>query len=97
MTSALTFVINILKGHSLTLVTVYSTHLSKITYESKFHINITIIFKIFYKDLICLFDTKRECQRAQVRGRAKGEAEGEAGSPMSREPDTGLHPRTPRS
>lgn len=31
------------------------------------------------------------------RAQARGVAEGEAGSPLSREPDAGLHPRTPGS
>jgi len=30
-------------------------------------------------------------------GGAEGKGEGEAGSPLSREPDLGLHPRTLRS
>ena len=30
-------------------------------------------------------------------GRGEAEEEGEAGSPLSREPDVGLDPRTPRS
>ena len=37
----------------------------------------------------------RESKRAQVGGAAEGE--GEAGSPLSREPDPGLKPRTPES
>ena len=40
---------------------------------------------IFFKDFIYLFD----------RERAQAEREGEAGSPLSREPDVELNPRTP--
>lgn len=46
----------------------------------------------FLKDLLYLFDRERE--HAQVRGAAEGEGEGEAGSPLSREPNVGLDPRT---
>jgi len=35
----------------------------------------------------------KESKRAQAGGAAEGE--GEAGSPPSREPDAGLHPRRP--
>ena len=47
------------------------------------------IFLFFFKDFIYLFDR----QRSQV-GREAGK---EAGSLLSREPDVGLDPRTPRS
>ena len=45
-----------------------------------------LIFKSIY-----LFDK----ERAQAEGAA--EEEGEAGCPLSREPNAGLHPRTPGS
>ena len=38
-----------------------------------------------------------EREKAQVEEETEGEGEGEAGSPMSREPDAGLDPRTLRS
>ena len=38
--------------------------------------------------------TKRENKRAQAGGVAGGEGEGETGSPLSREADMGLDPRT---
>ena len=48
-----------------------------------------------------LFDRKREREHlhahTQAGGAAEGEAKGEAGSPLSREPDLGLDPRTRRS
>lgn len=44
---------------------------------------------IIYKDFIYL----REREKAQAGGWAEGE--GEAGSPLSKEPDSGLIPRTP--
>ena len=44
----------------------------------------------FFKDFIYL--SERERDRAQAGGEA--EAEGEAGSPLSKEPDAGLDPRT---
>ena len=54
-------------------------------------VNQFYILFIFFKDFIYLFDTGR----AQAGGGA--ETEGEADSPLSREPDRGLYPRTPRS
>ena len=47
-----------------------------------------MILEFFFEDFIYLFmrDTQRE---------AETQAEGEAVSPLSREPDVGLHPRTP--
>ena len=43
------------------------------------------------KDFIYLFESERAHEH---RGGAEGEGEGEAGSPLSREPDAGLDPRT---
>ena len=47
----------------------------------------------FFKDFIYLFDR----EKSQVDGEAGREREREAGSPLSREPDAGLDPRTLRS
>ena len=47
----------------------------------------------FLQDFIYLFD--RESERTQAGGAAEGE--GEAGFPLSKKPDMGLDPRTPRS
>ena len=49
----------------------------------KFFVDLGYQAFFFLKDFIYLF--MRDSQR---------EAEGEAGSPLSREPDAGLHPRT---
>ena len=46
------------------------------------------------KDFIYLFNTDRKGERTQVGGAAEGE--GEADSPLSKEPDVGLDPRTLR-
>ena len=48
-------------------------------------------YQMGFKDFIYLF-----VKRARVREHKQGErqTEGEAGSPLSREPDAGLHPRT---
>ena len=43
---------------------------------------------LFSKDFICSFDRERE------KSQKGGTAEGEAGTPLSREPDVGPHPRT---
>ena len=48
----------------------------------------TYIFLYFFKDFIYL----RETEHAQAEEGAEGE--GEADSPLSREPDAGLYPRT---
>ena len=47
----------------------------------------------FFKDFIYLFDR----QSLQLVREAAREREEEAGSPLSREPDVGLDPRTPGS
>ena len=50
----------------------------------------------FFKDFIYLVETKREqTHKGKREGRAEGE--GEADSPLSKEPDAGLNPRTLRS
>ena len=50
----------------------------------------------YFKDFIYLFETERERERAHTRGGEWGgaEGEGEADSPLSREADVGLDPRT---
>ena len=57
----------------------------------------TLLFAVsffsFFKIFTYLFDTER--QRAQAGVTAEGEAE--VGSPLSKEPDVGLRPRTLRS
>ena len=42
----------------------------------------------YFKDFICLFEAEREQESTE------GGAEGEADSPLSREPDAALNPRT---
>ena len=54
----------------------------------------TVEILIFLKDFIYLFDRERE--RSQVGREAGREREEEAGSPLSREPNAGLNPRTLR-
>lgn len=47
-----------------------------------------------------MFDRKRVCEQAPVREKAgakEAEGEGEAGSPLTRESDVELNPRTPGS
>ena len=46
-------------------------------------------FKFFKKDFIYVYDRERA-----LTSRGLAEGEGEAGSPLSREPDVGLDPRT---
>jgi len=41
-----------------------------------------------------LFLSEREREREREKAQAGGEAEGEADSPLSREPNAGLHPRS---
>ena len=53
----------------------------------------TLLLLLFFKDFIYLFDR----ERSQVGREAGREREREAGSPLSREPDVGLNPRTLRS
>ena len=48
---------------------------------------------IFKKDFMYLFERERAQEKAQAGGEAEGE--GEADSPLSREPDAELNPRTP--
>ena len=48
----------------------------------------------FFKILFMYLRESRARGRAQVVGGGGTEAEGEADSPLSREPDVGLHPRT---
>ena len=48
-------------------------------------------FYIFKRDFIYLFDRERE---STSRGEQQAEGRIEAGSPLSREPDAGLDPRT---
>ena len=50
-------------------------------------------FLIFKKKFIYLF----ERERAQAGGAAEEEGEGEGDSPLSKDPDAGLDPRTPGS
>ena len=59
----------------------------------------SIILFLFFKDFIYLFDRERERERETARSQAGGgaEAEGEADYLLSREPDAGLHPKTPVS
>ena len=47
----------------------------------------------FFFGIVFIYLTERE----QEQGEQQVEADGEAGSPLSREPDVGLHPRTSRS
>ena len=53
---------------------------------------VKVVKKIFLKDLICL--REREIVRAHKQSGEQREREKQA-SPLSREPDAGLHPRTP--
>ena len=48
----------------------------------------------FFKDFIYLFDRERERERAHKQAERQAKGEGEEGSPLSREPDVGLDPRT---
>ena len=58
--------------------------------------NLKLFPFLFLKDFIYLFETRQESEHEQGGG-AKGEREGEADSPLSRDPDLGLNPRTLRS
>ena len=59
-----------------------------------FHVKFS---KIFQKDFIYLFEKGKERESEHKWGEVH-KAEGEADSPrLSREPDAGLDPRTPRS
>jgi len=49
------------------------------------------------RKLACFFLRFYLLERERERARTEGRAEGEAGSPLSREPDVGLDPRTLRS
>ena len=49
---------------------------------------------IFFFLRFDLFDGEKE-QKRESTSRGTTEGEGEAGSPLSREPDVGLNPRTP--
>ena len=60
-----------------------------------------VVFRIFLlKYLIYLFERVRERERVSAsklmhkQGEQQGEGEGEAGSPLSKEPNEGLDPRT---
>lgn len=55
------------------------------------------VYGIFEKDYS--FEREKESERASARARAEGrvEGEGEEDSPLSRDPDQGLHPRVPES
>ena len=57
--------------------------------------SLVVRVSFFLKDFLSLFDREREREHKQ--GERQAEEEGEAGSPMSRDPDSGCHPRTPRS
>ena len=64
--------------------------------KSSVHFSITskdlfFIFLIFF-----IYDSHREKERERE-AETQAEGEGEAGSPVSREPDAGLNPRTLRS
>ena len=48
--------------------------------------------KSFKKDFIYLFDTYTQSEHKQAEQQLEGE--GQAGSPLSKEPDMGLNPRT---
>ena len=60
--------------------------------SSPYHLDSTLYFFNFLKKILLIYLTKRE--GAQAGEGAKGE--GEAGSPLSRESDVGLDPRTLR-
>ena len=52
----------------------------------------------FLKIFIYLFEREREIEREHMKWRGQRETENpEADSPLGTEPNTGLHPRTPRS
>lgn len=53
-------------------------------------------FFFFFKDFMYLLDTERE-RSDHKKAERQAEREEEAGSPLSREPDAGLDPRTLRS
>ena len=55
----------------------------------------SLLFIYFLKDFIYLFDRERDTAREGTQAGQVGE--GEAGSPLSREPDAGLDPKTPGS
>ena len=52
-------------------------------------------FFFFFKDFIYLLEREHVQERAHRQGELPAEGEGEAGSWLSREPDMGLHPRSP--
>ena len=53
-----------------------------------------------FSEILFIYLTERERERERERemraqqGEQQAEGEGQAGSPLSREPDVGLHPRT---
>ena len=54
------------------------------------------MLRFLKKYFIYLFTRERHTHRERQRHRQREkQAEGAAGSPPNREPDTGLHPRTP--
>ena len=55
-------------------------------------LKLIMIHMLKKKDFIYLFDREKECKHKQ--GELQEEGEGEAGSPLSREPDMGLDPKT---
>ena len=57
------------------------------------HVELKPNFRIFKEDFIYLFVWERE----RTRERAEGEGDVDAGSPLSREPEEELDPRTLRS
>ena len=67
--------------------------------------NCIVLIRFFFKDFICLRvrakarDREREKVRERTHelGQRGTEEEGEADSLLSREPDSGLNPRTPGS
>ena len=81
----------------ISINSVYVKSVSILTMESHYEENIKIFLrfseKIYFKDFIYLRD--KASKRAQAGGTAEGE--GEADSPPSREPGTGVDPRTPGS
>jgi len=59
-------------------------------FKNSFHFYVLFLFIYFFKDFLYLFDREREYKQAE----RQAEGEGEAGSPLSREPNAGLNPRT---
>ena len=55
------------------------------------------IVGLFFLKILFVYLRERERKSAHTNGVGGAEGEGDAGSPLSREPDAGLHPRTPRS